>query len=971
MKPRQFLICLCLTLSSILVHAQYYNTGQDPASLKWMQIKTERFRIIYPESYERGGEEFARSLDQSFSELSSLYSVKKFRLPVIIHNYTTFSNGYVAWAPSRMEIYPTPEQNAIALDPNRQLTLHELTHLIQMETLCSGFTKALSYPFGQQFPGIVSSLLPLWFLEGDAVFSESILTGSGRGRTPSFQKQLKAIVVEKGNMFKYDKTINGSFRDFVPDHYESGFQIMAWSYTKYGTSLWRKALEFTGRDPFTINPVNLSLNLNASTSKKKLFRETFDSLNIIWSSADSKISRQSYEIINAPKNKKYINYYSPVIAGRDSIIAVKTSLADPPRLVLIKPSDRSERKIRNTGNLYPWFISFAKSKLVWVETQRDPRWENRSYSVIKILDLKTNYIRRLSGKTRYMSASISPDGNFIAATENSVENNNRLIIIDAWNGDILQKIDVPGNIYLQRPQWDGTGKKITFISLTEVGEGIVSFDTENKSWKVLIEPDRNDLQSSFLRNDSLFFISSRSGTDNLYLLKPDGSQAALTDSRFGAGDFSLNGSSILFVDYTSDGNNICKTKLPLAGREFTLLPDSASFLINRFGSIYSQETGTGERDYSPEPYRKWKHMFRFHSWMPFYADIEQIQSDPASIRPGLTIMTQNDLSTLTSTFGYEYSDSKHKIHTVIDWNGWYFLNQIRLDYGNVPLVEKPGSATNVGDPTALNPGYDFQYTLSLPLLFQSGRFSQYFFLSASSTVQNNYIYIREKQVYDTRQTQLTGRIYFSNYGKSAIRDIYPRWAQVLDLSHSFYPFNKDIYGPITTVRSAFYFPGLFKNHGLRVRLESEKQEPVKFILSNRTSFSRGYDNIISEQLNFLSADYYMPLFYPDFNLSSLLYITRIRTNLFLDNTIGTGNYIFSSSNIFSGNSEDGKPEVHDYQEVFRSFGFELVSDFYLFRMPFLITSGIQASWLDIREAPYVRLLFNINLFGLNIGKGRI
>ena len=103
----------------------------------------------------------------------------------------------------------------------------------------------------------------------------------------------------------------------------------------------------------------------------------------------------------------------------------------------------------------------------------------------------------------------------------------------------------------------------------------------------------------------------------------------------------------------------------------------------------------------------------------------------------------------------------------------------------------------------------------------------------------------------------------------------------------------------------------------------------------------------------------------------LKYITRIRTNLFLDNTIGTGNYIFSSSNIFSGNSEDGKPDVHDYQEVFRSFGFELVSDFYMFRMPFLITSGIQASWLDIREAPYVRFLFNINLFGLNIGKGRI
>ena len=60
---------------------------------------------------------------------------------------------------------------------------------------------------------------------------------------------------------------------------------------------------------------------------------------------------------------------------------------------------------------------------MWVETQSDPRWENRSFSVIKILNLKTNIIKQLSSKTRYMSASISPDGNFIAATENSVAKN--------------------------------------------------------------------------------------------------------------------------------------------------------------------------------------------------------------------------------------------------------------------------------------------------------------------------------------------------------------------------------------------------------------------------------------------------------------------------------------------------------------------------------------------------------------------
>ena len=41
--------------------------------------------------------------------------------------------------------------------------------------------------------------------------------------------------------------------------------------------------------------------------------------------------------------------------------------------------------------------------------------------------------------------------------------------------------------------------------------------------------------------------------------------------------------------------------------------------------------------------------------MPFYADIEEIKADPASVRPGISLMTQNHLSTLISTIGYEYS----------------------------------------------------------------------------------------------------------------------------------------------------------------------------------------------------------------------------------------------------------------------------------------------------------------------------
>ncbi|HEX7494779.1 MAG TPA: hypothetical protein VF346_11210, partial [Bacteroidales bacterium] len=228
MKYSILLLYAAFLLSVQSASAQYYETGQDPASLKWKQIKTGRFTVIYPEKYDSGGIVYAKTLDSAYSKLLSLFPEKKFRLPVLIHNYSIQSNGYVAWAPRRMELYPTPEQNTIPLAPEQQLAIHELAHVIQMESLNRDFSKGMSFLFGEQFIGIVSSLIPEWLLEGDAVFAESVLTESGRGRTPAFQKQLKALTVENNKFYKYDKILNGSYRDYVPDNYQSGFQMVTW-----------------------------------------------------------------------------------------------------------------------------------------------------------------------------------------------------------------------------------------------------------------------------------------------------------------------------------------------------------------------------------------------------------------------------------------------------------------------------------------------------------------------------------------------------------------------------------------------------------------------------------------------------------------------------------------------------------------------------------------------------------------------
>ena len=71
MKLLSPFILVLLFLVSFPSAGQYYNTGQDPASLKWMQIKTKRFTVIYPRSYGAEGVNFAKALDRAYSDLTT------------------------------------------------------------------------------------------------------------------------------------------------------------------------------------------------------------------------------------------------------------------------------------------------------------------------------------------------------------------------------------------------------------------------------------------------------------------------------------------------------------------------------------------------------------------------------------------------------------------------------------------------------------------------------------------------------------------------------------------------------------------------------------------------------------------------------------------------------------------------------------------------------------------------------------
>ena len=102
-----------------------------------------------------------------------------------------------------------------------------------------------------------------------------------------------------------------------------------------------------------------------------------------------------------------------------------------------------------------------------------------------------------------------------------------------------------------------------------------------------------------------------------------------------------------------------------------------------------------------------------------------------------------------------------------------------------------------------------------------------------------------------------------------------------------------IYGTDWTLKTSFYFPGLLPDNGIKIRFEKEMQVPVIGLYGYKVSLPRGYKYIFPTKIDFLSVDYVLPLAYPDFNISSLLYLKRIRTGLFYDYASGPGNSFYN------------------------------------------------------------------------------
>ena len=196
--------------------------GQSPTRLKWRQIETPHFKIIYPAEIDSVAQRTANALNNAYYDVAKSLKVLPKKIPIVIQNQTTDNNAFVTSEGRRAEFYSTPPQNPNNMGLNNwfdELSLHEYRHVVQMDQSKTGWGKYMFYLFGNSGTSIMQGMTnPWWFWEGDAVGCESALGYGGRGRIPSFDLTFRTQLLTRG-AFSYMKASCGSMKNAIPNHY--------------------------------------------------------------------------------------------------------------------------------------------------------------------------------------------------------------------------------------------------------------------------------------------------------------------------------------------------------------------------------------------------------------------------------------------------------------------------------------------------------------------------------------------------------------------------------------------------------------------------------------------------------------------------------------------------------------------------------------------------------------------------------
>ncbi len=868
---KSFLTILSLTATFSSFAQQF---GGHPPSTRWRQINTDSVRVVFPDGLQRQAAEVTGIIHRLGLRPLAPLGNDLHKISIVLQPRTTLANGYVGLGPWRSEFLLTPPQNSFDLGSltwHRTLALHEFRHVEQYSNFRKGISKAAYILFGEQGQELVNSTaVPNWFWEGDAVYQETQLSEQGRGRLPSFFNGYHSLWAA-GKRYSWMKLRNGSFRDYIPDHYRLGYMMVAYGREKYGDDIWQKITDDAARFRGPFYPFQRAVKKYTGQSYPA-FREA--ALQY-FSAPLADASRSSVDEWAGRQKHFYGDEEYPQWLNDHQLVLVRSSYKKIPAFYIQDISSGEKRQLRVKDISLDNYFSLRNHRIVYAAYEPDARWRWKDFSEIRLLDVNTNEQRTVTSRSHYFAPDISDDGQQIVAVYAEPGKEAELHLLDT-KGTVLQKLPNQEHYFYTYPKFAGAAHIISAMRNAQGEMALCRIGLKDGAVENLTPWSDNLIGFPAIQGDTICFTATHGQLDRLFMLvgkqlflvKPPGASAYT-----GQYQLQVAHGRVAWINFTAAGDHLQEGPLADAKAEPVNLAELASALpgyqVNTLGKQATIHASPADTLFPVSKYSASFRLFNFHSWRPFINDPDYTFS----------LLSENVLNTLQSEVYFNYNNNEK--------NKEFGLN---LTYAALYPWIRIGSSYTIDRP-ALFRNRVIYYNewrstagLLIPWNFSSGRLNRFITIGSDIGYSKRFFQGIYKDTFDNR-----GFAYFTAYAnisfqsQQARQHIYPRWAQTLQLR---YNRAVNILDADQFLASAYwYFPGLGNTHNLVINTAFQQRDLMQnATFSSSFPFSRGYIGVNLYRMLKAGANYHLPLVYPDWGFGNIVYFMRVRANLFFDYT---------------------------------------------------------------------------------------
>ena len=857
--------------------------AQSSPSLKWHSIENDFVRVIYPESIQPESVYIANLVEHYSQVVGKTYGIAKPRLfNLVIRSEMGSPNGYVTLAPRRSEWFASSMFIPFVgtTEWYQTLAIHEYRHVNQFDHFNTGGTRVLYYLMGETGWQLAAGLtLPSWYLEGDAVWSETKYTDGGRGRSPRFISRLKALVLSD-KIPTYDQFLSGTYQTNVPNQYVYGYALVSYAVHKFGDDVWEKITRNTAIFPY---PTRFYTSFETVTGQNfaAFYNEAMQDLRTKWST-------------DKFTDSKWIEYRenSSPIKSSDSLYYVKKTL-DTHAQLMRETNQKSEVVLEFPYNRELQVIDVRGDRAIYNEFLPDARFAHKGSSDLILADLKTGKTQKITNKERIYNPRFNLAGNKIVAVQFDAN--------QAWS---ISEFDLTGQRLNHFTLPEGKVAEVYYLD-DETLVVLVNNKTGNKFigtvdlksqklTKILIPASRNLINSIFVdKNKSVFFEAQYKGANEIFKLSADQTLSQCTKSKLGSYSPFSDGENLYLSEEDINGSVIRSSSLSnctaLAVKDivdFNYLGDTASDAYNKFPvqALANQESlmTNNQNKYQPKEYGDFdSSLYIPHSW-----------GLTLGRGQGLGFKSDNYLRTLGASgfLGKDAEEGAAFTELNFDIKKYYPIFRLQLenrnrdveDFSTANTVEWEEKAAGIAAvvPYIKKQGLNnFALTLKLEASYLDT--SNYMLNEVSTGTDTNYFY---------KMGSGLGLIW-SEDAKS--RSIIAPWLVSYNVEHENADSKRDSSTSSyrTLHKAQINTPAFSDNDGLMFTFDEQKQKDnfltYRFLPSSSAisyAFSRGFDYKDVSYFQKVTGNYVFPITYPDQNLGRWIYANRIYSTVFFDST---------------------------------------------------------------------------------------